>query len=133
MNIADKAGLYREMARVVRVGGRLAFFDVLAGPNQPIHFPVPWVSDPSFNFLLPPEETRSLIAQAGFREIAWMTGEALEAELDRSDGRADKPSSQPALNPGLLNRPSGPQMGANVGRNSAEGRILAALGVYERI
>ena len=65
MNIADKAGLYREMARVVRVGGRLAFFDVLAGPNQPIHFPVPWASDPSFNFLLTPDETRALDRPVG--------------------------------------------------------------------
>jgi hypothetical protein len=39
----------------------------------------------------------------------------------------------PAINPGLLNGPNGPQMGANVGRNSEEGRILPALGVYERI
>jgi ubiquinone/menaquinone biosynthesis C-methylase UbiE len=133
MNIADKAGLYREMARVVRVGGRLAFFDVLAGPNQPIHFPVPWASDPSFNFLLTPEETRTLIARSGFREIAWMTGEALEAELDRADAPTGRPSPDPSLDPGLLNGPDGPQMGANVARNSAEGRILAALGVYERI
>ena len=132
MNIADKAGLYREMARVVRVGGRLAFFDVLAGPNQPIHFPVPWASDPSFSFLLTAEETRALVVESGFREIAWMTGDALEAELDRPDPQADKPSSHPVLNPGLLNGPDGPQMGANVGRNSAEARILAALGVYER-
>jgi hypothetical protein len=121
------------MARVVRVGGRLAFFDVLAGPNQPIHFPVPWASDPSFNFLLTPEETRTLIAGSGFREIAWIVGDALEAELDRVDPEGDKPSSHPALNPGLLNGPNGPQMGANVGRNSDEGRILPALGVYERI
>ena len=113
MNIADKAGLYGEMARVVRVGGRLAFFDVLAGPNQPIHLPVPWASDPSFNFLLTPEETRTLIARSGFREIAWMTGEALEAELDRPDPQAERPSSHPALNPGFLNGPNGPQMGAN--------------------
>ncbi len=133
MNIADKPGLYREMARVVRVGGRLAFFDVLAGPNQPIHFPVPWASDASFNFLLTPEKTRTMIVEAGFREIAWMVGEDLEAELDRPDPQGDQPSSHPALNPGLLNGPSGPEMGANVGRNSKEGRILAALGVNERI
>ena len=121
------------MARVVRVGGRLAFFDVLAGPNQPIHFPGPWASDPSFNFLLTPEETRALIARSGFREIAWMTGEELDAELDAPDAQAAKPSSHPSLNPGLLNGPDGAQMGANVGRNSAEGRILPALGVYERV
>jgi ubiquinone/menaquinone biosynthesis C-methylase UbiE len=133
MNIADKAGLYREMARVVRVGGRLAFFDVLAGPNQPIHFPVPWASDPSFNFLLTPDETRALIARSGFREVTWLTGEDLDAELDRPEPHGDEPSSSPPLNPGLLNGPNGPQMGANVGRNGDEGRILPALGVYERI
>jgi ubiquinone/menaquinone biosynthesis C-methylase UbiE len=133
MNIADKAGLYREMARVIRVGGRLAFFDVFAGPNQPIHFPVPWASDPSFNFLLTPDETRALIAESGFREIAWMAGEDLEAELGRSEPQAGNTSSHPAFNPGLLNGPDAPRMGANVGRNSEEGRILPALGVYERI
>jgi len=62
-----------------------------------------------------------------------LTGEAIEAELDRPDPQADKPSSHPTLDPGLLNGPNGPQMGANVGRNSEEGRILPALGVYERI
>jgi SAM-dependent methyltransferase len=133
MNIADKAGLYREMARVTRVGGRLAFFDVLAGPEQPIHYPVPWASDASLNFLLTPEETRGLVAQSGFREITWLTGEGLEAELDRPDAQEDKPPQRPALDPGLLNGPDGPRMGANVGRNSREGRILPALGVYERI
>jgi ubiquinone/menaquinone biosynthesis C-methylase UbiE len=132
MNIADKAGLYREMARVVRVGGRLALFDVLAGPNQPIHFPVPWASDPSFNFLLTPEETRALIVQSGFREIVWMTGEALEAELDWPDPRAGELSSHPPLNSRLLDGPDSAQMGANVMRNSKEGRLLPALGVFER-
>jgi hypothetical protein len=94
---------------------------------------VPWASDSSFNFLLTPEETRTLVAQAGFREIAWMAGEELEAELDRVDLQGEAPSAHPPLNPGLLNGPNGPQMGANVGRNSQEGRILPVLGVYERV
>lgn len=133
MNIPDKAGLYREVARVVRPGGRLALFDVLAGPNQPIYFPVPWASDQSFSFLLAPDETRSLITQAGFREVRWIMGEELEAELDRHEASGEGVPADDGLNPGLLNGPDGPRMGASVQRNMAEERIVWAMGVFERL
>ena len=42
MNIADKQALFTEMHRVLRPGGKLALHDVMAGPVQPVHFPVPW-------------------------------------------------------------------------------------------
>jgi SAM-dependent methyltransferase len=132
MNIPEKAGLYREIARVVRPGGRFAFFDVLAGPKQPIHFPVPWAADESFSFLVSPEETHALITAAGFRETVWLTDDALDAELERADPSAEGPPAERGLNPGLLNGPDGPRMGANVRRNSEEGRILPALGVFVR-
>lgn len=133
MNIEDKAGLYQEIARVLRPGGRFGFFDVLAGPNQPIHFPVPWATDASFNFLLSPEETRDVIARAGFRESRWLVDDDLQAELERPDPLAKESDAQPELDSGLLNGPDGPQMGKNVGRNSREGRILPALAVFERL
>jgi SAM-dependent methyltransferase len=133
MNIPDKAGLYSEVARVVRPGGCFALFDVLAGPNQPIHFPVPWASDQSFSFLLSPEETQALIAQAGFREVNWMTGQELQAELERHEASGEDVPTTSGLNPGLLNGPDGPLMGANVQRNSEEGRIVWAMGVFERM
>lgn len=134
MNIPDKQRLYSEMARVVRPGGRFAMFDVLAGPHQPIHFPVPWASDESFSFLLPPEETRDLIARVGFRELTWMTDEdqAMEAVLAQPDPLADATPAGEGLDPGLLNGPDGPRMGANVQRNMEEGRIRFAMGVFER-
>jgi SAM-dependent methyltransferase len=133
MNIPEKARLYSEMARVVRPGGRFALYDVLAGPNQPIHFPVPWASDQSFSFLMSPEETRMLITQAGFRELSWMTGQELQAELERPDPSGEDVPATDGLNPGLLNGPDGPRMGANVQRNIEEGRIVFAMGVFERI
>ena len=133
MNISDKAGLYREVGRVLRPAGRFAFFDVLAGPNQPIHFPVPWASDPSFSFLLSPDETRELITRAGFRETTWLADEALDIELERPDPMADDAGPGAPLDPGLLNGPDAPRMGKNVGRNSEEGRILPVLGVFERV
>lgn len=132
MNIADKATLYREIARVVRPGGRFAFFDILAGPTQPIHFPVPWAADPSFSFLLSPGETRALIASSGFRETTWLIGSDLKAELDRSD-QPDPADRGPLLDSSLLNGPDSAAMGENVARNLKEGRIVPAIGVFERV
>jgi SAM-dependent methyltransferase len=133
MNIADKAGLYREIARVVRPGGRFAFFDILAGPIQPIHFPVPWAADESFSFLLSPDETRTRITEAGFRETTWLADDALDAELERRDVPDPDASDGPALDSSLLNGADGARMGANVGRNLREGRILPVIGVFERV
>ena len=135
MNIPDKPRLYSEIARAVRPGGRFAMFDVLAGPHQPIHFPVPWASEQSFSFLLSPEETRTLIAGAGFRELSWMTNEdqVMEAALAQTDPLDELTPAGEGLNPGLLNGPDGPRMGANVQRNMEEGRIRFAMGVFERL
>lgn len=71
MNIANKAAFYAEMHRVLRPGGRLAFFDVVAGPEQPILFPVPWASEPAWNFLTPPGELRDLLTKEGFEVRTW--------------------------------------------------------------
>jgi SAM-dependent methyltransferase len=132
MNIPDKTRLYNEMARVALRGGRLALFDILAGPNQPIHFPVPWASDQSFSFLLSPEDTRALITQAGFRELSWMTGQEVQAELQRPFAGEDIAATG-GLDPGLLNGTDGPLKAANVQRNLKEGRIVFAMGVFERV
>src|SRR5688500_8324114 len=40
MNIADKERLYAELYRVLRDGGRLAIQEPMAGPVQPLIFPV---------------------------------------------------------------------------------------------
>lgn len=133
MNIPDKARLYGEVARVVRHGGHFVLFDVLAGANQPIHFPVPWASDPSLSFLLSPDDTRALIAQAGFRELSWMTGQELHAELEKAEAAAENLAAATDLNSGLLNGPDGPLMRANVQRNIEEWRILYAMGLFERV
>jgi hypothetical protein len=43
----------------------------MAGPVQPVVFPVMWARDASGSFLRTPAEMRSLIEAAGFRARAW--------------------------------------------------------------
>jgi sarcosine/dimethylglycine N-methyltransferase len=89
MNIAHKAALYRGFHRVLRSGGRLALQEPMAGPVQPLVYPLMWARDPSASFLRAPAEMRALIEEAGFRLLRWddvtaetagpATGEAVPA------------------------------------------------------
>jgi sarcosine/dimethylglycine N-methyltransferase len=81
MNIADKSGLYREARRVLAAGGRLALWDVVAGPEQPLHPPVPWAIEPELSHLVTADELRFITADAGFDVRAWndLTAQAVPA------------------------------------------------------
>jgi len=136
MNIPDKARLYQEIHRVLRPGGRLAFHEIMAGPSQPIHFPVPWAREPAISFLLPPEEVRRLLAAAGFVEAAWLDTTA--AALDwfrRMAARAEAAAGGDGLPPLGLHLLLGtdlPAMGRSLVRNLAEGRIVVAQAIFDR-
>lgn len=130
MNIAEKAKLFSEMRRVTKVGGRLAFFDILAGPLQPIHFPVPWAEDQSVNFLATVEETRTYIKDAGFAVRVWE-----DLTQDAVDSFAQLGVAPPVRSPiGLhLLIPNMPVKGANLKRNADEGRIIVVRCVADAV
>jgi len=78
MNITDKERLYAGFARALRPGGLLALQEPMAGPAQPIVFPVMWARDARASFLRAPGEMRKVIEAAGFGIRAWddVTAEA---------------------------------------------------------
>ncbi|CAN5829590.1 class I SAM-dependent methyltransferase [soil metagenome] len=133
MNIADKQQLYGEMVRVLRPGGKLALNEVMAGAEQPLHFPVPWASHSAISFLNQPTEVRALITQAGFNELIWqdVTTTAL-AWLQTRQAAQVASGTQPALGLHLVLGPEVTIMGNNLMRNLAENRATVVYGVFEK-
>lgn len=128
MNIEDKERLYAEIARVVRSGGRLAIHEIMAGPEAPPYFPVPWAQVPAISFLRPPEAVRRLVQASGFRERAWR--DVSEASLAWLRERLAAPA--PPLGLHLLLGAAAGEMMRNVARNIEERRITVIEGVFER-
>lgn len=71
MNIPDKAKLYHELWRVLKPRGRLAMYDILAGPGGEVHFPVPWARESSISFLTTSQELLEILSKIGFEILIW--------------------------------------------------------------
>ena len=132
MNIADKQVLFTEMHRVLRPGGKLALHDVMAGPVQPVHFPVPWAPDPSISFLAEPEESRALILATGFEELSWqdqtqLTEDWWQNVRERASGKPLSP-----LNPSLVIGSQFPEMAHNMYLSIRERRIAIVQAVHRK-
>jgi MPBQ/MSBQ methyltransferase len=66
MNIKDRSGLYREVARVLKPGAVLCVYDVMRGERDGLRFPVPWAETPATSHLTTPQEMEGLLRDAGF-------------------------------------------------------------------
>jgi MPBQ/MSBQ methyltransferase len=128
MNIADKRRFFAETYRVLRPGGRFALYDIMAGTEQPLRYPVPWAEDASLSFLLPPEDAHDLVTEVGYRTLRWEdVTEATLAALPRRSASTDDP---PGLH--LVLGEDFRERARNMVRNLAERRTSLIRAVLER-
>ncbi|HKW35063.1 MAG TPA: class I SAM-dependent methyltransferase [Candidatus Acidoferrum sp.] len=114
MNIADKAGVFREVRRVLKPGGIFAIFDILRAEDGPISYPVPWASSEETSFVVDKGNYRNALEKAGFRVERERARTAFAIEFtERAIARAAQ-AGQPALALHLLMGNQAPVMIKNV-------------------
>ncbi|NNF99170.1 MAG: methyltransferase domain-containing protein [Desulfobacteraceae bacterium] len=124
MNVEEKGPLYKEEYRVLRSGGKLALHEIVAGPNDPPYYPVPWARKPSISFLVTEDRLRYIAASEGFDVEKWV--EVSEEALDWYDAVAQRNRSGKGpspLNQMLVFGQDLPVMAKNMKRNLKEKRI----------
>jgi sarcosine/dimethylglycine N-methyltransferase len=127
MNIVDRAQLYREIRRVLKVGGKFATYDVVLKGGEP-HYPVPWARTPATSFLFTAEATREAVEPAGFRTLVWQD-DSETAKAWFVQVRASGPPPSPNL--GVVMGPDFAQLSGNLARNLMEDRIGILTAVFE--
>lgn len=133
MNIPDKAGVFRETARVLRDGGVFAVYDVMRVGDDGPDYPVPWAEREELSALEPPETYRRCAADAGFEIRSEEDRRAIALDFFARI-RAQASATAPApLGLHLLMGPTVGQKTANMVTAISAGKIAPVQMIFRKV
>ena len=130
-NIAEKDQLIAELIRVLAPGGRLALFELVAGPGDELEFPVPWADRQAESWLLDAAQLRELLDSGPLTLTLWNEGEAALASIAAAATSLAPRPAQPALGLHML-MPDYQARMEGLARNVAQQRIALVQAVVTR-
>lgn len=132
MNVSDKRGYVKEVARVLRPGGRFILYEIFAGTENNPHFPVPWADEQSVSFLTSPAAFRTVLDETGLDVLRWVDcTEEGQAWFEQMIEKV-KREGPPPLGIHLLMGANAKEKMKNVARNLAENRIVIATATAQK-
>jgi ubiquinone/menaquinone biosynthesis C-methylase UbiE len=131
MNISDKAGVFREVRRVLKAAGLFAIFDFVRSGEGAIRYPVPWALSEETSFVCTVKEYRDALRAAGFRIAEERGRKAFSIEFTENMMARMAQGGPPALGLHLLIGEKTPVMVANILAMMKEG-VLEPVELYAR-
>ena len=128
MNIADRAALYGEIHRVLKLRGRLATYDLVLKDGDVV-YPAPWARNDSTSFLLSADDTRAALQAAGFTATLWRDDTRTAFDWYKASAANPPPAG---LSLGVVMGAEFPAITGNLGRNIREGRLGVLSAVLTR-
>ena len=132
MNIQDHAGLYAEIARVLRPGATFCIYDVMkTGPGD-IVYPAPWAETAETSHVASPEETLEYLRQAGFEIVETENRREFALQFFRQRIAGSESDGPPPLSIHLLMGGTWREKFKNTLQNTEAGRIAPVQMIARR-
>jgi len=129
MNIADKTTFYRELCRVLKPGGRLAFHDIFSAGEHELYFPVPWAAEASISHLVEVADLERELADVGLKPVVWEDKSDASAAFFRTVVSRIQSSGWMPLGLHLVMGDRAAEKFGNMLRNLEDGRIQVVQAV----
>ena len=127
MNVSNREGFYNEAARVLKPGGRLAFFDAIRGDeSRELPFPLPWARTPDISFVHNEAATRQFLSRAGLVEEIWTDTTAQAVQMLPTTVAPGAFSLVLVMGDDMRDRV------ANASRALSDGRLRLIRGLYRK-